>query len=253
MSFSITDLYRYPVKGLAGVRLDSVGLSVEEGFPFDRRWAMTHAASNVDPATKAWAQCSEFLRLARDEKLGQLGTDFDAETCTITLLRKGRQVSRGRLDEPTGRTLVESFLAGFLPSGPRGKPRIVEAPRDSAFTDVEGANISIINLASVRDIERVSRTPVDPRRFRGNIYIDGGPAWREFEWLGGTIKIGDVALKVLERIDRCAATNVNPANGAVDMNIPMTLRKGFGHIDCGLRCRVLMGGEIAKGDALSLA
>ena len=55
------------------------------------------------------------------------------------------------------------------------------------------------------------------------------------------------------RIDRCAATNVNPASGDVDMNIPLSLRKGFGHIDCGVHAKVIMGGTIRPGDSIELA
>ena len=253
MSISIAEIYRYPVKGLGGIALDSVDLTVEEGFPSDRRWAMAHASSGFDSANPSWVSCHEFIRLSRDEKLGLLTAGFDEETRTLTLYRKGKKVSRGRLDDITGRTLIESFLTGFLPPGPRGKPRIVEAPRDTAFTDVEGANVSIINLASVQDVERVARQPLDPRRFRGNLYIAGAKAWQEFDWVGKTMKLGGgVALKALERIERCSATNVDPATGRVDINLPLTLRKGFGHIDCGIRCRILMAGTVAKGDTLTV-
>ncbi len=253
MSVTISNIYRYPVKGLGGIEQDSVDVSVEGGIPFDRRWAMAHASSAFDSANPSWVSCHEFIRLSRDEKLGLLTAGFDEETKTLTLYRKGKKVSRGRLDDTTGRTLLESFLTGFLPPGPRGKPRIVEAPAETAFTDVEGANVSIINLASVQDVERVARQPIDPRRFRGNLYIAGAKAWQEFDWVGKTITLGGgVALKVLERIDRCSATNVDPADGRVDINLPLTLRKGFGHIDCGIRCRILMPGTITQGAELTV-
>lgn len=253
MSISIANIYRYPVKGLGGIELDEVSLSVEEGFPFDRRWALAHDSSAFDSANPSWVPCQEFLRLSRDEKLGLLTVGFDEKSSLLTLYRGGKKVSRGKLDDFTGRTLIESFLTGFLPAGPRGKPKIVEAPKETSFTDVEGASISIINLASVKDIERVARQPIDPRRFRGNLTIGGARPWEEFEWVGKTIRIGEVALKGIERIDRCSATNVDPANGRVDINLPLTLRQGFGHIDCGLRCEVLMGGTIKPGDEVIVA
>ena len=81
----------------------------------------------------------------------------------------------------------------------------------------------------------------DPRRFRGNILIDGLPAWAEFAWLGHEIRIGAARLKVVDRIARCAATNVNPDSAERDMNIPLTLRKGFGHIDMGVYALVVDG------------
>ncbi len=36
------------------------------------------------------------------------------------------------------------------------------------------------------------------------------------------------------------------------MNVPLTLRKGFGHIDCGVYARVVEGGRVAAGDAVEL-
>ncbi|MBP5856400.1 MOSC domain-containing protein [Marivibrio halodurans] len=249
----VDDICRYPVKGLSADHVSEVALAVGRALPNDRRWAIAHAASKIDPAAPEWARKQEFLMLAKDEKLGQLGISFEDETNTLTITRKGKQVSRGRLDDVTGRMLLQTFLSGFLPEGPRGNPRIVEAPADQQFTDVPDPWVSLINLASVRDIERVARAPVDPLRFRGNFYIDGAPAWTESGWVGKVIEIGEAALEVVEPIERCAATNVDPATGAVDMNLPLTLRKGFGHIECGVYARVVRGGRIAKGDSARIA
>ncbi|MEQ8601802.1 MAG: MOSC domain-containing protein [Marivibrio sp.] len=252
MPITLADIRRYPVKGLASDALQETTLSIGRALPNDRRWAIAHAASRIDPAAPHWAEKKEFLMLAKDEKLGQLGVAFDDETNILTITRKGKQVSRGKLDDVTGRMLLQTFLSGFLPDGPRGAPKIVEAPSDEQFTDVPDPFVSIINLASVRDIERVAREPVDPLRFRGNLYLDGAQAWAEQDWIGRKLQIGDAVLEVVEPIERCAATNVNPVDGAVDMNVPMTLRRGFGHVQCGVYARVTAGGRVGVGDAVAL-
>ena len=64
------------------------------------------------------------------------------------------------------------------------------------------------------------------------------------------ITVGGVRLRVTKRIDRCAATSVDPARGVSDHNIPQTLRKSFGHIDFGVYARVVTEGEITVGDGL---
>ena len=92
---------------------------------------------------------------------------------------------------------------------------------------------------------------VDPLRFRGNIHVSGWPAWHEFDLLGAQIAIGDVRLKVVKRIVRCAATNVDPDTGIRDLTIPKTLMQTFGHADCGIYAEVMTGGDIAIGDALT--
>ena len=43
--------------------------------------------------------------------------------------------------------------------------------------------VSIINLASVAAVETVLGAPVNPLRFRGNVYVAGWPAWHEFDLL----------------------------------------------------------------------
>jgi uncharacterized protein YcbX len=131
----------------------------------------------------------------------------------------------------------------------RGNPRLVEAP-GHMFSDTARKVVSIIGLASIADIERVARASVDPVRFRANLYFAGGRPWEEFEWLDREIAIGGVRLKVYKRIDRCAATTVNPQTATRDMNVPRLLQEGFRHIDCGVYAEVLSEGEIALGDRI---
>ena len=79
--------------------------------------------------------------------------------------------------------------------------------RVNSFSDVAAKVVSIINLASVAALEGVVGGPVDPLRFRGNLYVEGWPAWHEFSLVGSEIAIGETRLKVTKRIVRCAATN----------------------------------------------
>ena len=85
-------------------------------------------------------------------------------------------------------------LVHLLGNNARGTPHIVSA-QGHHFADVPDNFISLINLASVRDIERVAGRPVDPLRFRGNIYVDGWQAWSELDMVGATLTMnGCVAL-----------------------------------------------------------
>ncbi len=97
------------------------------------------------------------------------------------------------------------------------------------------------------------RAPGDPRRFRANIYFEGAPAWAEFGWLGREIHIGAVRLRVTARIDRCAATQVNPETAARDTNLLKALQRGFGHNDMRVYAEIIGGGEIATGARISAA
>jgi MOSC domain-containing protein len=111
--------------------------------------------------------------------------------------------------------------------------------------------VSIINLASVADLENATGAPVHPLRFRGNLYVEGWPAWREFDLVGSEITAGDnVRLKIVKRIVRCAATEVDPDTGIRDLQIPRTLMKTYGHADCGIYGEVIAGGTVAVGDSV---
>jgi uncharacterized protein YcbX len=111
--------------------------------------------------------------------------------------------------------------------------------------------VSIINLASLRAIENLVEHPVHPLRFRANLYVEGWPAWHEFDLLDRTLAIGGARLKVVKRITRCAAVNVDPDTAARDLAIPQALLRRLGHNECGIYAEVIAAGSIAVGDAIA--
>jgi uncharacterized protein YcbX len=108
----------------------------------------------------------------------------------------------------------------------RGPPKILHAPGHS-FSDVARKVVSIINLDSLAALADVVRAPVDPLRFRANVYVAGWPVWSELDFVGKVLAAGPRAkLKVVKRIVRCAATNVDPQTGIRDLNVPQALLCG---------------------------
>lgn len=256
MPISVIDICRYPVKGLSAEHLDRVTLTPVEGLPHDRRFAIAHGATLFDPERPEQLPKTKFLMLMRDEKLAELRTRFDEESGFFTIEHHGKQVVRARITEPTGRAVIGQFFADFMAGAMRGAPKVLEAP-GHMFSDASpkpGTRtykyVSIIGLASVRDIERVVNAPVDPIRFRANLYVDGAPAWAELDWTGREIAVGGARLRIVSRIDRCAATTVNPATAERDLNVPRALKRGFGHVNMGVYAEVIEGGEVAKNDAV---
>ncbi len=250
MAITVQSICRHPVKGLSPETLEAAQIAPGAGLPDDRRFALARPATQFDTQAPRWLPKTSFYMLMRDERLAALTTRFDETAGLLSISRSGREVAKGRITEPLGRAIVEDFFAAYLGAAAGGKPRLIEAPSGHMFSDHQDPVLSLINLASVRDLERIVGAPVDPLRLRANLYVDGAPAWAEFGWLGGEIAIGTARLRVTARIDRCAATNVDPATGARDMNIPKALKRGFGHVDCGVYAAVVTGGGIAVGDAL---
>jgi uncharacterized protein len=241
-------IYRYPVKGLSAEPLQRAELAVGGTVAGDRIYAVENGPSGFDPAAPRYAPKQRYLMLMRNERLAMLRTRFDQVSHTLVIEAVGREAASGDLRTPDGRAAVERFFAAFCAGELRGPPRVLHAPGFS-FSDVSRKVLSIINLASVAAVETAVGAPVHPLRFRGNLYVSGWPAWREFDLVGREIAIGTGArLKIVKRIVRCAATNVDPNTGIRDLSIPHTLMRSFGHGDCGVYGEVVKAGEIVVGD-----
>ena len=257
---TIKAIYRYPVKGLSGQPLPRVRLSPRSTLPADRLYAIENGPSGFDPGMPGYLPKMRFLMLMRNERLAALRTDFDDRIHTLTVTADGCEAAAGDLRTEEGRAAIERFFASYCADELCGPPKILvgedghsfsNMKPPHSFSDVAQKAVSIINLASVAAVENAVGAPVDPLRFRGNVYVSGWPAWHEFDLLGRQISIGDARLKVVRRIKRCAATNVEPDTGIRDLNIPLTLSETFGHADCGIYTEVIEGGEIAVGDTLT--
>jgi len=248
---TIDAIYRYPVKGLSPEPLARAALAVGATVPGDRRYAIENGPIGFDPAMPAYFPKIRFLMLMKNERLARLATRFDDATTTLTVAVRGREVARGDLSTPEGRATIEAFFADYCRDELRGPPRILEAPGHS-FSDVANKVVSIINLASVAALEKAIGAPVDPLRFRANLYVSGWPAWHEFDLLGSELALGPTArLRVVKRIVRCAATNVDPATGIRDLTVPQALRDAFGHDHCGVYAEVVAAGAVAPGDEIT--
>jgi uncharacterized protein len=251
LSGLIVSIYRYPVKGLSPEPLPRVALVPGQTLPADRRYAIENGPSGFDAAQPKWMSKAYFLMLQRDEWLAGLQSHFDDASHTLTIHEATKEVVRGDLETAEGRAAIERFLAARFGGRIKGPPKILSSPGHS-FSDVAKKVVSIINLGTLEGIEEVIRRPLHPLRFRANLYLRGWPAWHEFDLLGGTLAIGDARLKVVKRIRRCAAIDVDPDTAARDLELPTTLQRRFGHGDCGVYAEVIAGGEVAIGDAVSI-
>lgn len=249
----LAQLYRYPVKGLSPESLAAIDLPTGGYFPCDRLFALENGPSGFDPAAPEHQPKIKFLMLMKNAALAGLTTRYDDENGVLSISKDGREAVRGNLCKTEGRAAIEAFLSDYLDEEQiRGPVKLLEAPEGFRFTDSKSGFVSLINLASVAEIEKVQGRRVDPLRFRGNLYIEGADAWAEASWPGRRLQIGGATLEVLKMIDRCAATGVEPGTGDRDMDVVQTLRTNFGHIDCGVYARIEKGGRIALGEPLTL-
>lgn len=248
----ISGLYRYPVKGFSPEKLTAIDLLPGSTMPFDRAYAIENGPSGFDPAAPAYFPKNRFLMLMRNERIARLKSSFDPVTTLWRIELDGEAVVEGRLDSASDRAMIEAWIKLHFEPDLRGEPKILDG-RGHSFSDVATKVLHVVNLESVRELERHVGKPVDPLRFRANIYLDGLPAWSELDWIGQTVASSQVTFKAVKRTERCAATNVDPVTGERDLTIPRDLMQLYGHADCGIYLEVTSAGQVSVGDALDLA
>ncbi len=239
---SVAEIWRHPIKAHGAEPLDRVDLTAGECLPFDRHWAAPHAAAQLEGT--AWAHCRNFSRGAGAPDLMAVTARFDPASNLMTL----NHPSAGTVEfDPDN--APQEFLRWANPLIPEGRPATTGLIRaDVPMTDNANPLVSIMNMASMADLGRHLNHPMDSRRFRGNIWLDGVPAWDEENWVGQRIIINDVEFEVVEPINRCRATEANPDTGKRDADTLGGLRHLRDHTHFGMLARVKNNGSIAVGD-----
>lgn len=254
---TVTQLCRFPVKGLSAEPLDKVDLIAGEGIPGDRLFGFARYNSGFDPANPQPLPKEQFVVLVNEAGLAGLQTRFDAATQTLEIEVRSNTYWFDTRD-PVVRIEAAQFLHKTLGlSDPEPPVFVSSAPH--RFTDVSVVSpqmmsaISVLNLASVREMEKHIGADIHPARFRANVVIDGLPPFTELDAVGSVLSLGDVSLRILSRTKRCAATEVNPVISERDLKIPYLLRKHLGHTDMGVYVEVARGGTLSVGQSGQLS
>jgi uncharacterized protein len=201
----VGEIWRYPVKSMAGERLESARLTAA-GIPGDRVVQVQHAPGRIATA-RTWP-----------ELLGFKGT-LDAE---------GNPLIDGKLwSDPAVLAAVRKVVG-------RDARLVRDESVDSRF------DVLPLLVATDGAIAKFGR---DVRRLRPNIVIGGVVGLEERKWEGGEIRIGDVAIGVHDLRDRCNMTMVDPDTLAYDPGVLRDIVRRFGG-KLALNCEVLEGGEI---------
>ncbi|PPF24352.1 MOSC domain-containing protein [Rathayibacter sp. AY1F7] len=257
MTTRVDGLFVYPVKGLTPQPLPRVELTAGRGVPFDRTIALARPGGAYRPGMRHGISKREYFVLVAEARLAGLTTHLDPDSGVLTVDVRGHRVLSADLGAEDGRAALRSFAARVLDLPPGVEPVIAQdAGRrytDTAHnSDVEMEYLSLINLASVRDLAERTGRSVDPLRFRGNIHLEGLPAWSELELLGRELTAGGLRLRITKATERCAATEVEPGTGRRDLPVPRLLHETYGHELLGVYAEVLDGGTLGVGDELVL-
>ncbi|MBF9028836.1 MOSC domain-containing protein [Rhodobacterales bacterium HKCCE3408] len=258
MSATLAQIWRHPIKGVGAEPLDRVDLTKDRPLPLDRAWAVLQEGGE---AGAGWRHSRNFVRGAKGPSL--MAVTAKVETVSEPLGPDDATIpaTRIRLSHPDRPEIVidpardgAQLVDWLKPIYPENRPApadLIRAPL-TGMADMEFPSVAILNLASLRALGQKIGQEMDPRRFRGNLWLDGLAPWDEFDLVGRTLRIGGAALEVVERITRCRATDANPETGHRDAAVLDTLEDGWGHTDFGVYARVTEGGRIAAGDTVTV-
>ncbi|MCR5878972.1 MOSC domain-containing protein [Phenylobacterium sp. J367] len=250
MTGQVAAIFRHPVKGFTPESLTHIDVEPGQGLPFDRLWAVENGPSGYDPADWRFMPKQKFTVLMSIARVAAARTRLDDATGMLHAHADGRPPFAGALSDEAGRDAFAAWLTALLPEDDlRGPLRVVRAPDQHRFTDHPRGQLSIVNLASVRDLSAKMGVELDPLRFRANLYVEGWPAWAENDWTGRRMMVGFAQAEVFKPIVRCAATHVNPTTAERDADVVKALFDNYGHMNCGIYLHVTSAGRIGVGDA----
>jgi uncharacterized protein YcbX len=221
---SVAEVWRYPVKSMAGERLDSCEVA-KTGLEGDRRWALLDGTPNRD---------GKPLTIREDDQL----------------MRYRARLADGRAEVVTPRgevAIMDGSLVSRLAS---------ETSRPLTLRELEGANfddspILVVNLATVAAFGVEARMEVDHRRFRANLYVSGLTPEEELAWIGRRVMVGEAELEVVSRCERCVVITKDPDTVATTPELLRVLAQTQ-ETCMGVYCRVTRPGRVATGDRVYL-
>ena len=196
----VETIFRYPVKSMAGERLEVANLGWH-GLDGDRRFAFRRADNR---SGMPWLTASKlpdlilFVPHGEDAAQGDLPTHIRTPDC------KEMSIFGEDLAKEVGRRF--------------GAPVEMMQLTHGIFDETP---ISAIASDTIREIGRLARRSLDVRRFRPNVVIKllRPIPFQEDEWLGGVLSFGDEddapAIAVTMRDLRCSMVNIDPDSASL--------------------------------------
>lgn len=254
----VRTLYRYPVKGFTPQPCEALTVGDDGRIAGDRVLAFRFADA-AEPEERDgldyWPK-SRGLALMDFPSLARIRLDWDGVRLRMEL--DGEVLAEERLDD-AGRRRLSTAVTEYLLGTPDARrlraagrlPLVLVGDGSTArFQDRPRGFVSLHGAASAGQLDALLDAPIDDRRFRSNIVIDGVDPWAELAW-AGRVTIGDVAFEVQQPIVRCLAIHANPDTGQRDARLLPTLTRELGRAEPTLGILLLpadRGGVIRVGD-----
>ena len=107
--------------------------------------------------------------------------------------------------------------------------------------------VSIVFDTWIAELEALVGRPLDPLRFRPNLYVAAEPgfAQREADLVGARIVVDAVAFEVVNPIERCVTPSYDVATGESDPLVLRAVARDRGNV-LGVYCTVATGGTLVR-------
>jgi uncharacterized protein len=114
----------------------------------------------------------------------------------------------------------------------------------------DAQDVLVASLPTLRALSDEYGKPLDIRRFRPNIVLDGDglEPFTELKWPGSRFSVGSVVLEAIEPCERCVLPTLDPDTAEADPGLLRFLTERHEQ-NYGMYCSVITPGSIAEGDA----
>ncbi|MFZ1996566.1 MAG: MOSC N-terminal beta barrel domain-containing protein [Solirubrobacteraceae bacterium] len=225
---TLVGMWRYPVKSMAAEALTEAEVGWH-GIAGDRRWAFVRP--HVERSGFPW------LTLREVADMGQFTTRF------VDPAEPDRSPTLVTTPDGDEHEVTDPALAARLGGGVR-----VIKQNVGVFDSLP---LSLITTTTVDGIQGLVGRPLEVARFRPNLLVAAAPgeAFPEDDWLGASLSIGEMRMRIDCRDPRCVIVTMDPETGRRD---PTVLREIARHrANCaGVYGTTVTPGHIALGDAV---
>ncbi len=205
-----------PVKGLRLHALQSAELTVD-GIPGDRAFFLVDENGSMVSATRLGPLLAVVAE--HDAASGSLALDFPDGERVSAQVELGDGENVGFFDERLHARPVLGPFAEALSEHAGAPVRLYASPRERPGVDRgrEGG-VTLLSIGSLERLQEVAGAdqPVDPRRFRMTIGVEGLEPHEEDSWVGEEVRVGGALVRVGGHVGRCTATTRAPETGAID-------------------------------------
>jgi uncharacterized protein YcbX len=255
----VARLCRYPVKSLAGETLDHAFVGFA-GVYGDRMYAVRRAGARKGYPYLVAGEQPQMLRyrpaFRHPERMATPPNLAEADAIAVGVTPLYAEAGEAQLDvhTPDGDVLAidDPRLLDRLRPADRGDMELGILRSDRALTDCRP--ISLIALETIAQLEAEIGIPLDPRRFRANVYLrlGEGAGFAEDGWVGRRLRLGSKAeIVVVERDPRCKMITLDPDTGAATPEVMRRVAKDHDS-NAGVYAAVVVEGVVRAGDAVTL-